>query len=225
MQKRTPLGTLTLAGLVASLAACTTSNDPVLTQFHREAGALTDGGSFGAASMNNMVAMTNPQQFRLDLAKRFAAEVDSTVTFAFNSAQLEPAARAALTQQAQWIRQFPEIRFRVYGHTDAVGSAEYNKALGLRRAVAAVNFLKSQGINGARLEALASFGETRPVVPTPGRERLNRRTVTEVSGFVGSHPAVLDGKYAQIVYREYVASAIPKSQLTGTDASDLTTGQ
>ncbi len=41
-----------------------------------------------------------------------------------------------------------------------------------------------------------------------GRERRNRRAVTEVSGFVKTHPAVLNGKYAQIVFREYVGSAV-----------------
>jgi hypothetical protein len=33
--------------------------------------------------------------------------------------------------------------------------------------------------------------------------------VTEVSGFVQAHPNVLDGKYAQVIYREYIASAVP----------------
>ena len=44
---------------------------------------------------------------------------------------------------------------------------------------------------------------------TEGRERLNRRVVTQVSGFLARHPTVLDGRYAEIVYREYVESARP----------------
>ena len=44
--------------------------------------------------------------------------------------------------------------------------------------------------------------------------------MTEVLGFVASHPGVLDGKYAQIVYREYVRSAQPETTLSsGTAAS------
>jgi peptidoglycan-associated lipoprotein len=77
-----------------------------------------------------------------------------------------PRRRAILRQQATWIQQFPEVRFRVYGHTDLVGSAAYNQALGLRRAQAAVRFLESQGISRSRLEAVASFGKTRPLVNT-----------------------------------------------------------
>ena len=139
------------------------------------------------------------------------------VTFAFNSARLDNGARATLREQANWIRQFPEVRFRVYGHTDLVGSSAYNKRLGLARANAAVRYLIAQGISRSRLEAVVSYGETNPAVPTSGRERLNRRAVTQVSGFVQRHPTVMDGKYAQIIYRDYVLSAGSETTLTGID--------
>ncbi len=211
----TKLRTLSGMALAAALAACGTSSDPVYTQWHREAGSLVDTGQFGNATMNNTMILTGERQYTYDLANRFAAEVLTTVNFAFNSSQLDAGARDTLREQAQWIRQFPEIRFRVYGHTDAVGSNRYNKSLGLRRANAVVHFLTSQGISRSRLEAVASFGETQPLIVTEGRERRNRRTVTEVSGFVQSHPTVLDGKYAQIIYRDYVQSGQVATTLTG----------
>ena len=86
--------------------------------------------------------------------------------------------------------------------------------MGLQRANAVVAYLSTLGISPSRLEAVVSFGETQPLIVTQGRERRNRRTVTEVIGFVGNHPTVLDGKYAQIIYRDYVASAVPPSQLS-----------
>ncbi|MWD27678.1 OmpA family protein [Aquicoccus sp. SCR17] len=202
-----------VAGL-SVLTACS-AEDPTQTAFYREAGAGVEGGTFGTATINNTMIMSGEKQYTLDLAHRFAREVPSMVNFAFDSAVLDSNARAVLREQAQWIRQFPEVRFRVYGHTDLVGPQTYNKRLGLRRAQAVVGYLSTLGISRARLEALASFGETQPLVVTEGRERRNRRTVTEVSGFVRSHPTVLDGKYAQVIYREYVASAEPPSQLTG----------
>ena len=203
------------AGLVA-LLGCAPSSDPVYTQFYREAGALTDTGHFGNATLNNRLVMTGERQYTFDLANRFASEVPSMVTFAFNSSQLDGQAQAILSRQADWIRQFPEIRFRVYGHTDLVGSNSYNRELGKRRADAVVHYLNRLGISRSRLEAVVSYGETQPLVVTQGRERRNRRTVTEVSGFVKRHPTVLDGKYAQIIYRDYVASAIPPTQVTET---------
>jgi len=199
------------SGLLAAamgISACSaTSSDPVYTQFYSEAGSLVDIGNFGEPTLNNRLVMTGERQYTFDLAKRFSNEVDSTVNFEFGSSQLDARAQAILRNQAGWIRQFPEIRFRVYGHTDAVGSNRSNKALGQRRANAVVAYLTSQGISRSRLEAIVSFGETQPLVVTDGRERRNRRTVTEVSGFVQRHPTVMDGKYAQIIYRDYVASA------------------
>lgn len=211
---------LATAGVMA-LGACTTSNDPVYTSFYREAGALVDTGHFGNATMNNTMIMNGERQYTYDLSNRFATEVMTTVNFAFNSAQLDGGARDTLREQAIFIRQFPEVRFRVYGHTDAVGSGRYNKSLGLKRANAVVSYLSSQGISRSRLEAVVSFGESQPLIVTQGRERRNRRTVTEVSGFVTSHPTVMDGNYAKIVYRDYVRSAVPPTQLSGIEGSDF----
>ncbi len=178
-----------------------------LTGCNRELGYEVNTGDFGNSTMNNTGIQSGDISFTQALGQRFAQEVPTTVNFAFNSSQLDSAAMAILTQQANWIRQFPEVRFRVYGHTDLVGSQSYNYALGKRRAEAVVRFLSSQGISRSRLEALVSFGKTRPLVQTSAPELLNRRTVTEVSGFVKNHPTVLNGKYAAVVFREYVDSA------------------
>lgn len=210
-------------GALVALTACSTTQREA-GSFNREAGSAIAVSDFGNATMNNSMVMSGERGFVLDLANRFAAEVPSTVTFDFNSATLDDAARMALQQQAQWIRQFPEVRFRVYGHTDKVGSDAYNRNLGKRRANAVVNYLTSQGISRSRLEAVVSHGETQPIVVTEGRERRNRRTVTEVTGFVRSHPMVLNGKYAEVIYREYIVSAAPRTVLTGSTSADLPDG-
>ncbi|MEM7710300.1 MAG: OmpA family protein [Pseudomonadota bacterium] len=193
-----------LAGLALSgLGACTG------TRFiNRPAGAAIDEGGFGDPTMRNMMVM-NGSAATSHLGGRFAAAVPTTINFAFNSDRLDAAARTVLNQQADFMRQFPEVRFSVYGHTDLVGSSSYNEGLGRRRAQAAVTYLSGRGVDLSRLDALVSFGEQRPLVPTQSPEQANRRTVTEVAGFVAGDPMVLDGKYAQIVYRSYVASAAP----------------
>lgn len=200
--------------LVLAVAACS-----------KEAGHELDGGTFGNASFNNEQIQTGAKHYIDGLNDRFRSEVPNTINFAFDSAQLDATARSILSQQAQWIRQFPEIRFRVYGHTDAVGTSAYNKRLGKRRADAAVRYLTSQGISRSRLEAVVSFGETQPVVVTSGRERRNRRTVTEVAGFVGRHPTVMDGKYAEIIYRDFIKSAESESTLTGVKTNTMSQTQ
>ncbi|KPA21342.1 Outer membrane lipoprotein Omp16 precursor [Shimia sp. SK013] len=197
------------------VTACSDGDGSYAPSFFREAGAVIDTDSFGAAVNNNIGIHNGERSYVLSLATRFSEEVNSTINFEFDSAKIDVQSRAVLNEQANWIRQFPEVRFRVYGHTDAVGSAGYNKSLGLRRARAAVNYLVSQGVERSRLEAVVSLGKTQPLIVTQGRERKNRRTVTEVTGFVSRHPTVLDGKYAQIIYRDYVGSAVPVTGLSG----------
>lgn len=193
-------------GLSVAVSACT-----------REAGYEVDQGSFGNATLNNLKVMNGELNYAQILGQRFAAEVPTQINFAFDSAQLDELAQRVLLRQASWIKQFPEARFRVYGHTDAVGSASYNKALGQRRANAAVAFLTRQGISRSRLEAVVSFGKSQPLIDTPDRDRRNRRTVTEVSGFVDRKSQLLDGKYAKIIYREYVDSAKRESYIQRED--------
>ena len=79
--------------------------------------------------------------------------------------------------------------------------------LGLRRASTVVSYLASHGISTARLEAVVSYGETQPVIHTASPEQRNRRTVTEVSGFARGQAALLNGKYAAVIFREYVEGA------------------
>lgn len=194
----------TQTSLLASVALIALTACDSTSFVTREAGFEVDQGSFGNATMQNSMVMMGAWDATVALGNRFAQEVPTTITFAFNSAQLTDEARAVLNQQANFIRQFPEVRFRVYGHTDLVGSDSYNKALGMRRARAAVAYLSAQGIGTARLEAVVSQGKTQPVIATPGPEERNRRTVTEVTGFVKGNPTVLNGKYAAIVWRTYV---------------------
>lgn len=205
MRAKTSL--LLLSASLTALAACSKETNIART-FYSEAGSEIETRDFGNATMNNTLIQQGERSYVIDLTRRFAAEVPNTVNFAFDSAVLDGEAQQALMRQADWIRQFPEVRFRVYGHTDLVGSNAYNKSLGLRRAKAVVAFLSAQGISRSRLEAVASFGETQPLVFVQSPERRNRRTVTEVSGFVAKNPLVLNGKYAEIIWREYVSSAV-----------------
>lgn len=217
---KTLLKTTMLVACVTTLANCSSETNFVRS-FNSEAGSDLDEGTFGNPTMNNMMIQTGQKSYAIDLSNRFAREVPATVNFAFNSARLDASSIVALRKQASWIKQFPEVRFRVYGHTDLVGGNAFNKRLGLRRARAVVSFLSSQGISRSRLEAVASFGETQPLVVNTGPERRNRRTVTEVSGFVKNNPMVLNGKYAQIIFRDYVLSATETSTLSNDTAGSI----
>lgn len=203
---------------LVALAGC---ND-----FDREAGAAVDSGQFGNATMNNTLLQSGELEYTQILAERFHREVSDTVTFAFDSAQLSPEAMAVLDRQANFIRQFPEVRFKVFGHTDLVGSKGYNYNLGLRRANAVVAYLVARGVPRGRLLAVVSYGKTRPLIQTSQPEQRNRRTVTEVSGFVKSAPLILNGKYAEVVWRTYTTSLAerphPANQTVTTEVTSGT---
>jgi outer membrane protein OmpA-like peptidoglycan-associated protein len=208
----TSIKTLLATGIASlALAGC---------NWGTELGHEIDEGGFGNPTMNNTLVHNGERSASLALAQRFANEVPNTINFAFDKATVTPEAKLALNEQANFIKQFPELKFSVFGHTDLVGSSGYNQALGRRRAQATVNYLVSQGVERGQLQALVSFGKTKPLIQTTQRELRNRRTVTEVAGFLAGNPFEIDGKYAQIIYREYVESATQKHSLgalTGTE--------
>ena len=196
---------------VLALAACDPAQYPSID---RQAG-LTVGAGFGEATAQNMAANKNMRTAVAHMNTRFAAAVPTTITFDFDKSFLTASAKGTLNRQADFMRQFPELGFSVYGYADAPGTNEYNKSLGLRRANAALDYLVSQGVSRNRLKALVSYGETRPAVPDAGRERANRRVVTSVSGVGGAGAGgdVLNGKYAEVIFREYVESAEEKPRV------------
>jgi outer membrane protein OmpA-like peptidoglycan-associated protein len=178
----------------------------------REAGDFPFDERFGEAYQANFAAQDayNFSNQRLkDLGRDFMANTTDTVTFAFDKANIDSQARAALDTQVAWLKEHPEVRMTIIGHTDLVGSERYNKGLGLRRARAVLHYLARRGISRGRLEAIASRGETEPVVPTEQRERRNRRTVTTVAGFARNYVGTgLDGEYAARVYDTYQSGNI-----------------
>ncbi len=216
---------LIVAASLLTLASCSKETN-IARAFYSEAGSEIETRDFGQSTTINTEIQSGERDYVVDLTRRFGADVSNTVNFEFNSADLDANAQAALMRQADWIKQFPEVRFRVYGHTDLVGSDAYNQKLGLRRAQTVVAFLVNQGISKSRLEAVASFGKTQPLVFVQSPERKNRRTVTEVSGFVAGSALVLNGKYAAIIMREYITSAMPvHTQIEVTEGSAATGSQ
>lgn len=84
-----------------------------------------------------------------------------TVYFDLDSYDIRPDAKPLLAEAAKVLRQFPQVSLRLEGHCDERGTAEYNLALGERRANAVREYLVSQGVERARLVAV-SFGKERP---------------------------------------------------------------
>ena len=139
---------------------------------------------------NSMVHDPAKRDYVINLATASAQDVPNHDQLRLQQPRTWTKRRRHPAPAGDWIRQFPEVRFRVYGHTDLVGSEAYNKALGLRRAKAVVAYpVQPRHRHRSRLEAVVSFGKTQPVIRHPRpRTQRNRRTVTEVTGFVQGNP-------------------------------------
>jgi OOP family OmpA-OmpF porin len=97
--------------------------------------------------------------------------------FDFNKASVRPESDSLLTEVAKVMNDHPEIKHaRVEGHTDSVGSSEYNQKLSMLRAQAVVDWLAAHGVAKERLTA-KGMGKESPMAPndTEANRALNRR--------------------------------------------------
>jgi outer membrane protein OmpA-like peptidoglycan-associated protein len=109
------------------------------------------------------------------------------VYFDFDRFSLTDAATRVLAQAVETLRANPTLRIRIEGHTCSIGTAEYNLALGDRRARSVMQYLVSNGIGADRLTTV-SFGEESPKFDNSREEtrRLNRRAAMTVQIVAGN---------------------------------------
>lgn len=86
------------------------------------------------------------------------------VYFDFDKSALKLEAQALLKKKAEWLKANPAAKLLIEGNCDERGTAEYNLALGERRAESAKKFLVDLGIDAKRISTI-SYGEERPMDP------------------------------------------------------------
>ena len=101
---------------------------------------------------------------------------DSGLLYDFDSDVVRPDAKTNLNKLAASLEKYAGSNLLIVGHTDQVGSSEYNQALSERRAESSARYLVSQGVNGARVDT-RGLGETEPVASngTEAGRQANRR--------------------------------------------------
>jgi outer membrane protein OmpA-like peptidoglycan-associated protein len=107
----------------------------------------------------------------------------SDVLFDFNKYTLKPGARETLAKVSGILLAYPGLKIQLEGHTDSIGSDEYNQKLSEDRANAVREYLVGQGVPGTTVTA-AGFGKGNPVASNDnaaGRQK-NRRVEMVVSG-------------------------------------------
>jgi peptidoglycan-associated lipoprotein len=149
-------GTVCLAVVLTLLTGCATSESPTANRFNAPPPLSASPTAVAARTPSAMEAIS-----------RGVAAVTPTnaalkdVYYSFDSVELEADAQEVLKKNAEWMKANPKARVEVEGHCDDIGSAEYNLALGAKRAQAAKSFLIEQGISADRLVTI-SYGKEAP---------------------------------------------------------------
>lgn len=86
------------------------------------------------------------------------------VFFDFDQWSIREDQKEVMAQNSLWLKSNPNVSVRLEGHCDERGTAEYNLALGQKRAEGVKSFLEGLGISSQRMAAV-SYGEERPLDP------------------------------------------------------------
>lgn len=107
--------------------------------------------------------------------------IPSGITFAYDSATVQPQFQRTLDQVADTLRQYNQTYIDVYGHTDSTGSDSYNQTLSQRRATSVADYLSSHGVQSARI-GTRGYGESQPIASndTDAGRAANRRVEVKI---------------------------------------------
>lgn len=151
--------TCTLAlTLAAVLAGC--SSTPVDNNAASKAAKTTQTASQPAPAAPAPVAA--PEALAAHLDPNSAISKQRSVYFDFDDASVKGQFSSMLEQHGKYLVSMPSLTIKVEGNTDDRGSAEYNLALGQRRAESVVRALKIYGVKDNQVEAI-SWGEEKPM--------------------------------------------------------------
>jgi outer membrane protein OmpA-like peptidoglycan-associated protein len=121
------------------------------------------------------------EKFELEKIDRDSSVILKNILFEFDKAVLLPESYKELNKLFAFMQENDPVSIRIEGHTDNIGSHEYNMELSLRRAEAVGNYLIKKGIDPERL-TWKGYGKTRPVSlnKTDEGRRLNRRVAFRI---------------------------------------------
>lgn len=177
---------LGMAALAGALAGCSrpaqVATGPVIDPYADAPGGgaiyqgdVTRPGTGAARAV--LPGTATPEAFAL---------LGDTVLFGPEQVALSAEARAIVARQAEWLTRHQGFTARVEGHADEEGTADYNLALGARRAAAVQEYLIARGVAAGRITTV-SYGRERPLeaCTTEACFARNRRAVTVVTPAAG----------------------------------------
>jgi len=103
------------------------------------------------------------------------------INFDFDKANIKPEFTPVLDEGVDILKSNPDVKIVIGGHTDSVGTPEYNQKLSERRAQSVLDYFAKKGIDKNRMKAVG-YGETKPIADNKTKEgrALNRRVELQV---------------------------------------------
>lgn len=150
------------AGLVMVLAACSsTPTDKASTSATAAPGAAAAGKSGSTNGMGQAASTVRSTTLPAHLDANSALSKEHSVFFAFDDATIGPEDARVIEQHGKYLAAMPTLKVKIEGNADERGSAEYNLALGQKRAEATLKALKIWGVRDSQMEPI-SWGEEHP---------------------------------------------------------------
>ncbi|HUR94770.1 MAG TPA: OmpA family protein [Gemmatimonadales bacterium] len=144
------------------------------------------GGAAGAIIGDQMdrqareIELTVPGATVERVGEGIQVTFESGLLYDFDSDAVKATARRNLAALASSLEKYPKSDLLILGHTDSVGTDSYNKALSVRRADAAAEYLVSQGVSRSRI-ATGGLGEEEPVASNSDQGGRGRNRRVEVA--------------------------------------------
>jgi len=167
MNKLLRTGTLGMIFAIATLTGCTTLNSKNNDSATASGPLANDLGNEGTEINSVAEPICSPAELSalaavLQSADQRSAIKQTVFLFGTDKFNLQPDTFGVLTAHAALLKQQAGLRLKVGGHTDQRGTADYNLALGERRANTVATFLTAAGVKTTQMRVI-SFGEEKPV--------------------------------------------------------------
>ncbi len=164
--------------LMTTLTACTTDGTD-----GSSSSLVNDGDGYQIAEgldSDGAVTVGNPSLDANGGSFNGPAELKSknTIYFGYDSENIQDQYISVMQAHAQYLRNNPDARVIIEGHTDERGTPEYNIALGERRARSVARYMQNLGVDVNQL-SIVSYGEEKPADPAHNEAAWshNRRAV------------------------------------------------
>jgi peptidoglycan-associated lipoprotein len=186
MHARTPVALLTPVIFVV-VAGCHHAQPEAAPAPVTQSSAPAPTGPSASDTRGDSLANAERDRLAREEAARAVAAARAAllqkVYFDFNVSEIRPDQQSVVDAKAPVMSSNSDVRIRIAGNADERGSAEYNMALGMRRAATVKRALENRGVDGKRID-LVSYGEERPVCNGHDEDcwRQNRRDEFEIIG-------------------------------------------